>query len=81
MLPFPKSMMLACGALALLAGCGKQVMFQMDQKPFIAQPIYTGGSLTAQLFITAAQRKQALLQYQKAIQCMTGADAASAGIR
>jgi multidrug efflux system outer membrane protein len=34
----------------------------------VGQPIFTGGSLTAQLFITEAQRKRALLEYQKAIQ-------------
>jgi len=34
----------------------------------VAQPIFTGGSLTAQLFTTEAQRKRALLEYQKAIQ-------------
>ncbi|MGH8650330.1 MAG: TolC family protein, partial [Burkholderiales bacterium] len=34
----------------------------------VAQPIFTGGSLSSQLFITEAQREQALLQYQKAVQ-------------
>ena len=34
----------------------------------VAQPIFTGGSLMSQLLITEAQQKQALLQYQKAIQ-------------
>jgi len=34
----------------------------------IAQPIFTGGSLISQLLVTEAQQKQALLQYQKAIQ-------------
>jgi len=34
----------------------------------VGQPIFTGGSLVSQLLITEAQQKQALLQYQKAIQ-------------
>jgi len=34
----------------------------------IGQPIFTGGSLVSQLLVTEAQQKQALLQYQKAIQ-------------
>ena len=34
----------------------------------LAQPIFTGGSLISQLLVTEAQKKQALLQYQKAIQ-------------
>ena len=34
----------------------------------LGQPIFTGGSLVSQLLVTEAQQKQALLQYQKAIQ-------------
>jgi multidrug efflux system outer membrane protein len=34
----------------------------------VGQPIFTGGSLVSQLLVTEAQQKQALLQYQQAIQ-------------
>lgn len=34
----------------------------------VSQPIFTGGALGGQLFVAEAQREQALLQYQKAIQ-------------
>ena len=34
----------------------------------LGQPIFTGGSLVSQLLVTEARQKQALLEYQKAIQ-------------